>query len=400
MLVLCGAGVGGGSHVYANTLYVPPRKFFDAPEWAGITDWADELAPYIDQASRMLGVVRYPYLPTDVDRYMKDVAIEMGRGETFNKTPVGVYFGRPGVEAEDPYFGGAGPRRTGCISCGNCNNGCGHNAKNKLTTNYLYLAEKLGAEVHELHEVYELAPLDGGGFEVRTRHPGWAQRAAHLHHHTYTAGQVIVAAHAYGSAKLLHHMQHTGRLTGLSSQLGQRARTNSEQLLAVTRTHGEWERDPEKIRLTPGSVSITSGVWPDPVTSIEPVYWGVGSDLFAYPGERAPRRRAEAPDGVVGQGAGRAPGPGPGFRRRTPLVRADRHHAVLADDGHLDRAVLGRRPAAEPARRRRGARGAHPGRREVRRPAGREDGQPRRRAALRDHQPRRLGALRRRDPDR
>jgi len=282
VLVLCGAGVGGGSHVYANTLYVPPRKFFDAPEWAGITDWADELAPYLDQASRMLGAVRYPYMPTDVDRYIHQVALEMGRGETFNKAPVGVYFGRPGVEADDPYFGGAGPRRTGCISCGNCNNGCGHNAKNKLTTNYLYLAEKAGAQVHDLHEVYELTPLDGGGFEVRTRHPGWAQRAAHLHHRTWTAGQVIVAAHAYGSAKLLHHMQHTGRLTGLSSQLGQRARTNSEQLLAVTRTHEQWEKDPEKIRLTPGAVSITSGVWPDPVTSIEPVYWGVGSDLFAF----------------------------------------------------------------------------------------------------------------------
>jgi len=281
VLVLSGAGVGGGSHVYANTLYVPPRQFFDAPEWAGITDWADELAPCLDQATRMLGVVRYPYQPTDVDRYMQQVAVEMGRGETFNKAPVGVYFGRPGVEVDDPYFGGVGPRRTGCISCGNCTNGCGHNAKNKLTTNYLYLAEKLGVDVHAMNEVYSVAPLEGRGFEVRTRHPGWAQRAAHLHHHTYTAEQVIVAAHAYGSAKLLHHMQHVGRLTGMSSQLGQRARTNSEQLLAVTRTHGEWEQDPDRIRLTPGSVSITSGVWPDPVTSIEPVYWGVGSDLFA-----------------------------------------------------------------------------------------------------------------------
>jgi cholesterol oxidase len=92
---------------------------------------------------------------------------------------------------------------------------------------------------------------------------------------------VVVAAHAYGSAKLLLHMQHDGRLPGLSSELGHRARTNSEQLLAITRTHGQWKRDPEKIRLTPGSVSITSGVWPDPVTSIEPVYWGVGSNLFA-----------------------------------------------------------------------------------------------------------------------
>jgi cholesterol oxidase len=282
VLILSGAGVGGGSHIYANTLYVPPRQFFDAPEWSGITDWADELAPCIDQARRMLGVVRYPYMPTDVDRHIQQVAIEMGRGETFNRAPVGVYFGSPGVEADDPYFGGVGPRRTGCISCGNCNIGCGHNAKNKLTTNYLYLAEKLGVEVHELHEVHEIVPLDGGGFEVHTRHPGWAQRAARLHRHTYAARQVIVAAHAYGSSKLLLHMQHKGRLTGLSSQLGQRARTNSEQLLAITRTHGQWSDDPEKVHITPGSVSITSGVWPDDVTSIEPTIWGVGSDVFAF----------------------------------------------------------------------------------------------------------------------
>jgi cholesterol oxidase len=284
VLVLSGAGVGGGSHIYANTLYVPPRQFFDAPEWAGITDWADELAPCYDQATRMLGAIRYPYMPTDVDRAIQKVAIEIGRGESFNKAPVGVYFGRPGVEADDPYFGGVGPRRTGCISCGNCNIGCGHNAKNKLTTNYLYLAEKFGATIHELSEVYDLKPLDGGGFEVRTRHPGWAQRAAHLDHRSYTAEQVIVAAHAYGSSKLLHHMQHKGQLSGLSGQLGQRARTNAEQLIYVTRTHGEWKQHPERVHMTPGSVSITSSVWPDGATSIEPTFWGVGSDLFALLG--------------------------------------------------------------------------------------------------------------------
>ena len=282
VLVLCGAGVGGGSQIYGNTLYIAPKQFFDAPGWAGITDWADELAPFIDQATRMLGVIRYPYMPTDVDRYMQQVAIEMGNGESFNKAPVGVYFGRPGVEADDPYFGGVGPRRTGCIGCGNCSIGCGHNAKNKLTTNYLYLAEGLGVEIHELHEVYDLVPLDEGGFEVHTRHPGWAQRAAHLHRQTYTAEHVIVAAHAYGSAKLLLHMQHNGRLPSLSSELGRRARTNSEQLLSITRTYGQWERDPEKIHITPGSVAITCGVWPDAVTSIEPVYWGVGSDVMAF----------------------------------------------------------------------------------------------------------------------
>ena len=176
---------------------------------------------------------------------MQQVAIEMGRGESFNQAPVGVYFGTPGVEADDPYFGGVGPRRTGCVSCGKCNIGCGRNAKNKLTTNYLYLAEQLGARVHALHEVHDVVPLDGGGFEVHSRHPGWAQRAAQRHRHTYTAEQVIVAAHAYGSAKLLHHLQHQGHLTGLSSELGKRARTNSEQLWYVTRPHGEWERSRE-----------------------------------------------------------------------------------------------------------------------------------------------------------
>lgn len=60
VVVLAGAGVGGGSLVYANTLYVPGRTFFDDPQWSGITDWADELAPYYDQAARMLGVARNP----------------------------------------------------------------------------------------------------------------------------------------------------------------------------------------------------------------------------------------------------------------------------------------------------------------------------------------------------
>jgi cholesterol oxidase len=227
VLVLCGAGVGGGSHVYGNTLYTPPKRFFEAKEWSGITDWADELAPYIDQAKRMLGVVRVPYMDTAADRLMREVATEMGVPNSYNRAPVGVYFGEPGVEADDPYFGGVGPKRYGCINCGNCMIGCGKNAKNKLTVNYLYLAEKFGAKIHELHEVYELAPLDGGGFEVHARHPGWAQRAAHLHHHTYTAEQVIVCAHAYGSSKLLHHMRHEGKLAGLSDQLGQRARART-----------------------------------------------------------------------------------------------------------------------------------------------------------------------------
>ena len=170
--ILCGSGVGGGSNVYANTLYVPPRPFFQAREWAGITDWEDELAPFYDQAVRMLGVVRVPYMDTDADRMLREIAAEMGRGHTYDKAPVGVYFGTPGVEVDDPYFGGEGPRRTGCISCGECMIGCRHGAKNKLSKNYLYLAEKYGAVVHDLRQVTEIRPMEDGGYEVMARHPG------------------------------------------------------------------------------------------------------------------------------------------------------------------------------------------------------------------------------------
>jgi cholesterol oxidase len=281
VLVLHGAGVGGGSHVYGSTLYVPPKKFFNAPEWSYITDWTDEMPAYFDQAQRMLGVVQVPYMDSDKDRLMRAVATDMGHGNTYNKAPVAVYFGTPGVEADDPYFGGAGPRRTGCVNCGNCMIGCGRGAKNKLTENYLYLSEKNGAVVHDLHEVYEVTPLDDGGYEVLARHPGWAQRAVHAQHYRYSAAQVVVSAHAYGSAKLLHHMRHENKLTGMSDQLGKLARTNSEALITVGRPYSDWKKDPDRFVITPGSVAITSGVWPDENTSIEPVSYGVGSDFFA-----------------------------------------------------------------------------------------------------------------------
>lgn len=279
--VMCGAGVGGGSHVYAQTLYVPPMNFYEAEEWASITDWADELAPYIDQATRMLGVQRLPYQPNDIDRLLHKAAKNLGRGASFNKAPAGVYFGKPGIEVDDPYFGGVGPRRRGCISCGNCMVGCGHNAKNKLNTNYLYLAEKLGAQVHPLSEVYEVTPLDGGGFEVLVRHPGWAQRAVHYDHKRFTAEQVVISAHAYGSSKLLTHMQHDGKLSGLSDQVGQRARTNSEMLLGLTIPYETWDANRERFHIEPGAIGISSAVWPDPATSIEPCFYGVGSDIIS-----------------------------------------------------------------------------------------------------------------------
>ena len=143
VIVLAGAGVGGGSLVYANTLYEPKSDaFYRDPQWADITDWRAELAPFYDQARRMLGVVVNPTI-TAADEVYRKVAEEMGVGHTFARTPVGVFFGRngtkePGVEVDDPFFGGVGPRRAGCKEVGECITGCRHNAKNTLVKNYLY----------------------------------------------------------------------------------------------------------------------------------------------------------------------------------------------------------------------------------------------------------------------
>jgi cholesterol oxidase len=265
VLVLSGAGVGGGSLVYANTLYEPLPDFYDDPQWQGIADWRAELAPHFDQAARMLGVATYP-LTTPADRAMRAVADRMGVGSTFHPTPVGIHFGRPGETVDDPYFGGAGPARTGCLHCGACMTGCRHGAKNSLVKNYLWLAEQLGAEVRPLTTVVSVRP-SGAGYEVSTVPTGrWFGGRA-----TISADQVVFAAGALGTVGLLHRMRAAGALPGLSARLGALTRTNSEAILGAT-VPG---RSP--VDYSAGA-AITSSFHPDPRTHIEPVRYGRGSN--------------------------------------------------------------------------------------------------------------------------
>src|SRR4030081_3927463 len=170
-LILAGAGVGGGSLNYANTLYQPSGPFYADPQWADITDWEDELTPYYDQGKRMLGVVRNPHM-TPADEIMKAVADDMGVGDTFVQTPVGVFFGEPGKTVSDPFFGGAGPERTGCIECGGCRKGGRYGGKNTLVKNYFGLAEKAGATVHPLTTVTSLHQRPDGVWSVDTVRTG------------------------------------------------------------------------------------------------------------------------------------------------------------------------------------------------------------------------------------
>ncbi|MFF5211716.1 GMC oxidoreductase [Streptosporangium sp. NPDC000396] len=266
VMVLAGAGVGGGSLVYANTLYEPLDPFFQDAQWAGITDWKAELGPYYDQAKRMLGVVVNPTL-TRADEITKKVADRMGVGGTFHLAPVGVFFGQPGVEVDDPYFGGAGPRRRGCTECGECMTGCRHGAKNMLIKNYLYLAEKAGAKVHPETTVTSVRPVKGGyRVEVSKTGAPWRRR-------TLTAEQVIFAAGTYGTQRLLHRLKAEGALPRLSDRLGALTRTNSEALLGFERPSVKGEK------LNHG-VAITSSIHPDAYTHIEPVRYGDGSNAM------------------------------------------------------------------------------------------------------------------------
>ena len=268
VLILSGAGVGGGSLVYANTLYEPLDPFYQDPAWGHITDWKSELAPFYDQAKRMLGVSLYPHV-TEADRVMREVAEEMGVGGTFHHTPVGVFFGEPGAKVADPYFGGAGPDRNGCLDCGECMTGCRHNAKNTLVKNYLYLAEKGGAEVRALTTVTSVRPMPGGGYEIRARRTNKRFRP----HLRFTAEQVVFSASTMGTQKLLHKMRDTQNLPDVSMRLGQLTRTNSEALLGAI-------ADGKDIDYSKG-VAITSSFHPDEHTHVEPCRYGKGSNAMS-----------------------------------------------------------------------------------------------------------------------
>ncbi len=274
-LILSGAGVGGGSLVYANTLYEPLPAFYQDPSWCDITDWQAELAPYYDQAKRMLGVVENP-LRTPSDDVMEKVANDMGVGDTFHPTPVGVFFGGPGQQpgetVADPYFGGAGPDRNPCIGCGECMTGCRHNAKNTLTKNYLYLAEQNGAVVHPLTTVTRVRPRDGGGYEVQVRFTKAKVRRASARR-TLTADQVVFSASALGTQRLLHRMRDEGHLPKLSDRLGHLSRTNSESILGAIA--------PDTSVDYSQGIAITSSFHPDEDTHIEPVRYGKGSNAMS-----------------------------------------------------------------------------------------------------------------------
>ena len=275
--ILHGCAVGGGSITYAGTLLRPPEKVWDYGSWKGLAAWKEEMPQHYATASQMLAVTENKILGPG-DRLLKKVAEASGIGETFYRTSVAIFQspeGEPGGQTfPDPFFGGEGPERTTCIGCGGCMMGCRHGAKNTLDQNYLYLAEKHGAQVFAETRVVDVKPLDGmadgsHGYEVST-----VKSTAHFNRQprSFTCRGVVFAASSLGTMELLFHLKERASLPAISDQLGRRVRTNSESLIGI-RVPGSSED------LSKG-VAIGSGVYIDEHTHIEAVRYPDGSDTM------------------------------------------------------------------------------------------------------------------------
>lgn len=267
-----GAGVGGGSIVYANTLYRAKPAFFSNGQWGALAPWSEVLAPHYDTAERMLGVQTVPF-DSAAQQLIREMARHFGTEDSFTRTPCAVFFGEPGKTVADPYFGGEGPARTGCTRCGACMVGCRVGAKNTLVKNYLWFAEKRGAQILPEHLVTDVVPLGAGdgseGYRVTTQRPGaWFAKGRK----TFTARGVVLAAGSLGTNRLLANCKHGGSLPRVSDRLGELVRTNSESILTV--------RLPED-RRTWNDVAISCSVHVDHDTHIEFVNYGRRADFMS-----------------------------------------------------------------------------------------------------------------------
>jgi cholesterol oxidase len=276
VVILAGAGVGGGSLVYANTLYKPGDEFWSAPEWSGLADWEDALAPHYEEAKRMLGASHVPFR-NDADDLLELVGQRMGVSDSYRRPEVSVFFGEDGDAGrtvDDPFFGGDGPARTACTRCGSCMIGCRVGAKNTLVKNYLHFAERNGTEIVPERTVKDIRPLgaaDGSdGYAITSVRSGaWTRKQRR----TITARGVVVAGGAMGTNTLLARAKHTGSLPRLSDRIGAQVRTNSEALLAVTASDDSHD--------FADSVAITSSIYPDANTHIENVTYGHGGGFMS-----------------------------------------------------------------------------------------------------------------------
>ena len=265
--ILTGSGVGGGSLVYANTLYVPPDKFFSNDSWARFGDWKNILEPFYNKASFMLGRKKYTKLNTE-DLVLEEVSKDMHVHDTFDTVHVGVNFEGDGRET-DQYFGGLGPLRKACAECGGCMVGCRENAKNSLDKNYLWFAEKMGLKIHAETKAEKITCNDNLYYVTTKQITSFLPKRRRI----FTAKGLIIAAGTLGTLNLLLKQKHKYKtLPLLSDMLGYELRTNAETLCAVSGS---------KDKMNNG-MAITSVFKPDQQTHVEIVKYPDNSNALKW----------------------------------------------------------------------------------------------------------------------
>jgi cholesterol oxidase len=272
-----GCAVGGGSITYAATLLPPPARVWTSGTWAGLVDWQSEMPEHYATAAKMLGVTVNTILGP-ADHLLRKTAEVIGMGHTFYCTHVGIFESAEGAQGNqtfsDPFFGGRGPARTTCAACGGCIMGCRYGAKNTLDLNYLYLAEKRGAQVFpetKVLDVRQFSGEQGVGYEIFTvRSTDWI----FPRRNRFTCRGVVFAASSLGTMELLFRLKQNKSLRGISAQLGKHVRTNSESLIGARVPGGPQD-------LSQG-IAIGSGVYIDEHTHIEAVRYPRGSDAMSF----------------------------------------------------------------------------------------------------------------------
>ena len=263
--ILSGTGVGGGSLVYANTLMHPNDEFFANPQWAAFKNWKNELEPYYEKAAFMLGRTKFEKQNFE-DKILHDVAEDMGKGDSFDNVFVGVYF-NDDATPQDPYFAGEGPLRNPCNNCAGCMVGCRENAKNTLDKNYLWFAEKKGAEILPETNVWKIEHTNDEYLVHVKKTSGIFPKKDRV----FKAKGLVISGGVLGTMELLLNQKNSYKtLPKLSKTLGEVVRTNSETLCTATLSD----------RKLNNSIAISSIFKPDKDTSIEIVKYPNGSNLM------------------------------------------------------------------------------------------------------------------------